>query len=163
MSNSSIWLIDRTLSGATTQGQRITGNNSNEGVLHIPKIYMAIVSPSECLMPYPGHVLGRVLPLSRDTVGVFYSPSRLGGQENETNKILWDVEIKKMDRTTLARKLNLLLINKKKTCHQIKFAVPVNHRVKIKDKQMPLSCQRAGEIVKHEGNTSCNPCTWNGS
>ena len=29
-------------------------------------------------MPYPGHSLGGVLPLCREAVGVFYSPSRLG-------------------------------------------------------------------------------------
>ena len=36
MSNSSIWLIDRTLSGATTPGQSGPGSNDNEGVLCIP-------------------------------------------------------------------------------------------------------------------------------
>ena len=33
---SSIWLIDRTLSGATTPGQSGPGSDDNEGVLHIP-------------------------------------------------------------------------------------------------------------------------------
>ena len=33
---SSIWLIDRTLSGVTTLGQSEPGRNDNEGVLYIP-------------------------------------------------------------------------------------------------------------------------------
>ena len=36
-------------------------------------------SPSDCLVPYPGHSLWRgVLPLCRGAVSVFYSPNRLG-------------------------------------------------------------------------------------
>ena len=33
---SSIWPIDRALSGATTQGQSELGSDGNEGVLRIP-------------------------------------------------------------------------------------------------------------------------------
>ena len=35
-------------------------------------------SPSDCLLSYPGHSFGGVLPLCRGAVGVFYFPSRLG-------------------------------------------------------------------------------------
>ena len=37
MSNSSIWPIDRTLSGATTPGQSGPESDGNEGVLRIPQ------------------------------------------------------------------------------------------------------------------------------
>ena len=37
MSNTYIWPIDRTLTGATTLGQRGPGNDGNEGVLCIPQ------------------------------------------------------------------------------------------------------------------------------
>ena len=37
MSNSSIWSIDKTLSGSTTPDQSWPWSNGNEGVLHIPK------------------------------------------------------------------------------------------------------------------------------
>ena len=37
MSNSSIWLIDKTLSGATTPGQSGRGSNGNERVHHTPQ------------------------------------------------------------------------------------------------------------------------------
>ena len=57
MSNSSIWLIDRTQSDATTPGQSGPGNNGNEGVLHIPQNSKTGASPSNGLMSYPGHLL----------------------------------------------------------------------------------------------------------
>ena len=37
MSNSSIWPIDKTQSGATTQGHNGAGSDGKEGVLRIPK------------------------------------------------------------------------------------------------------------------------------
>ena len=73
------------LSGATSLGQRRPGSNDNEGVLRIlqsPGI--TGTSPSDCLVSYRGHILGGgvVLPLCREAVGVFYSPSRLGKRLN---------------------------------------------------------------------------------
>ena len=68
--------IYRTLSGATTPGQSGPGSNGNEGVLRIPQSSsIAGTSPSDCLVSYPGHSLGGVLPLCRGAVSVFYSPS----------------------------------------------------------------------------------------
>ena len=64
------------LSGATTPGQSGPGSDGNEGVLHIPQIFStAGTSPSDCLVSYPGHLLGGVLPLCSGAVSVFYSPS----------------------------------------------------------------------------------------
>ena len=86
MSNRSIWPIDRTLSGATTPGQSKPGSDSNERVLHIPQSSSITgTSPSGHLVSYPEHSLKRmgVLPLCRDTVGVFYSPSWLGNAVTE--------------------------------------------------------------------------------
>ena len=58
MSNSSIWPIDRTLSGATTPGLNGSGNDGNKGVLHIPQSSnVTEASQSNCLMSYPGHSL----------------------------------------------------------------------------------------------------------
>ena len=58
MQFSSIWLIDRTLSGATTPGQNGPGSNDNEGVLCIPQNSSTTgASPSECLVSYTGHSL----------------------------------------------------------------------------------------------------------
>ena len=58
MSNTSIWPIDTTLSGATTPGQSGPGINSNEGVLSIPQSSnITGASLSDCLVSYPGHLL----------------------------------------------------------------------------------------------------------
>ena len=52
--------------------------------------------------------------------------------ENEMHEILWNFEIK-MDPSIQARKPEQELINKNKnTCHQVDFAVPADHRVKVK-------------------------------
>ena len=59
MQFSSIWPIDRTLSGTTTSGQCGPGNDGNEGVLRIPQSFSITgTSPSDCLMSYLGHSLG---------------------------------------------------------------------------------------------------------
>ena len=66
MQFSSIWPIDKTLSGATTPGQSGPGRNGNEGVLHIPQSSsMTETSPSDCLVSYPGHLGGGLTPLQR--------------------------------------------------------------------------------------------------
>ena len=50
---SSIWPIDRALSGATTPGQSGSGSDSNEGVLCIPQSSSITgTSPSDCLVSY---------------------------------------------------------------------------------------------------------------
>ena len=78
MSNSSIWTINKTLSGATTPDQGGSGNDGNKGVLRIPQSYSIIeASPSDWIVSYLGHLLGEVVPLGRYVVGVFYSPIRL--------------------------------------------------------------------------------------
>ena len=57
MSNSSVWPIDRTLSGATTLGQSGPGSNDNAGVLCIPQSSsITRASPSDCWMSYPRHL-----------------------------------------------------------------------------------------------------------
>ena len=58
MQLSSIWPIDRILSGATTPGQSGPGSDGNEGVLRIPQSSSFTgTSPSDCLVSYPGHSL----------------------------------------------------------------------------------------------------------
>ena len=60
---SSIWSIDRTLSGATTLGQCRPGSDGNEGELYIPQNFsIAGALPSDCLVSYPGHSLGESYP-----------------------------------------------------------------------------------------------------
>ena len=53
MQFSSIWPIDRTLSGGTTPGQSGPGSYGNEGVLYIPlSSSISGSSPSYCLVSY---------------------------------------------------------------------------------------------------------------
>ena len=62
MLNSSIWNIDKTLSGATKLGQSGPESNGDEGVLCIPQssnITRALLS--DCLVSYLGDLLGGVL------------------------------------------------------------------------------------------------------
>ena len=56
---SSIWPIDRTLSGATTLGQSGSGTDGIEEVPHIPQSSSITgTSPSDCLVSYLGDSLG---------------------------------------------------------------------------------------------------------
>ena len=75
--NSSIWLIDSTLTGTTTLSHGGLESNSNKGVLHIPQSSRIGALPSDGLVPYPGHSLSAVLILCRDAISVFYCPSWL--------------------------------------------------------------------------------------
>ena len=79
MSNSYIWVIDKTLSGATTPMLSRSVSNGNEKLLNIPQSSQTGASPSDCFMSYSKHSLGESYPLCRDTVGVFHNPAQLGG------------------------------------------------------------------------------------
>ena len=77
---SSIWPIDRDLSGATTSGPSEPGSDNNEGVIHIPQnSSITGASPSDYLVSYQGHSLGRGY-LSAE-VQLVYSKPQPTGQE----------------------------------------------------------------------------------
>ena len=74
MSNSSIWPIERILSGATTPSQSGPGSDGNEGVLQIPlSSSITGASTSDCLVSYPGHSLGK----SAEPTGQFLLETKL--------------------------------------------------------------------------------------
>ena len=79
MSNSSIWFIDKTLSGATTLDQSGPGSNVNEGVLHFPQgSSITGASPSDYLISYTGlSCCVEVIAFCSDAVGVFCMLIRL--------------------------------------------------------------------------------------
>ena len=71
--------------------------------------------------------------------------------ENDTHKLLWDVEIQ-TDHLILARRPDLKIIKKKKTCKFMDFFVPGDPRIKLKegekkDKYLDL----ARELKKNYG------------
>ena len=51
----------------------------------------------------------------------------------DTHKLLWDFNIQ-TDHLISARRPDLIIINKRKiTCKIVDFAVPVDHRIKLKE------------------------------
>ena len=65
----------------TRQGGGVTPlQRSSQCILQPPLTEQSTAgtSPLDCLVSYPGHSLGGVLPLRREAVSVFYSPRRLG-------------------------------------------------------------------------------------
>ena len=54
--------------------------------------------------------------------------------ENNTHKLLWDFNIH-MDHLNLIRRPDLIIIIniKKRTCKIVDFAVPADHRIKLKE------------------------------
>ena len=75
MSNSSIRLIDRTLSGATTPGQSGSGSDGNKGVFHISQCYsITRNSPSELFSVINKTFVGGVKSLCRDIVEWILQP-----------------------------------------------------------------------------------------
>ena len=63
MSNSSIWPINKTLSGAATPDLSGFGVDAIEGVLHIPQSSSITgASPSDCLASYLEHSLRESYP-----------------------------------------------------------------------------------------------------
>ena len=72
MSISSVWLIDKTLSGTATPSQNGFVSDGSEEVLRITQCSCITgTSPSDCLVLYPGQA-----------VSVFYSPSWLGNAQS---------------------------------------------------------------------------------
>ena len=90
--------------------------------------------------------------------------------ENAMHKLLWDFSIQ-TDHLTPARRPDLIIINekikKKRTCKIVDFAVPADHRIKLKecekkDKYLDLA-RELKKTVEHAGDnyTNCNWCVWN--
>ena len=53
--------------------------------------------------------------------------------ENDTHKFLWDFDIQ-TDHIISGRRFDLMIVNKKKrTCKIVDFAVPADHRIKLKE------------------------------
>ena len=81
ISNSSIWSINRTLSGATTPGQSGRGSDDSKGVLYNSQISRTGVSQSDCFVSYSGHLLeGGSYPSAK--MQSVYSTAPPTGQEN---------------------------------------------------------------------------------
>ena len=95
--------------------------------------------------------------------------------ENETHKIFWDFEIQ-THHIISGRRPDLVIVKKKKkkkkkeekkrTCQIVDFAVPVDHRVKLKESKKRVKCldlARELKNMEHEedGDTNYNWCVRN--
>ena len=80
-----------------------------------------------------------------------------------THKLLWDFDLQ-TDHLILARRPDLIMINKKKRiCKIVDFAVPADHRIKLKvsekkDKYLDLA-RELKKTMEHEGDDYAN-CDW---
>ena len=86
--------------------------------------------------------------------------------ENNTYKLRWDFDIH-TDHLTPGWRPNLIIIKKKRSCKIVNFAVPADHRIKLKecekkDKYLNLD-RELKKTIEHEGDnyTNCNCCVWN--
>ena len=85
--------------------------------------------------------------------------------ENDTHKLLWDIDIQ-TDHIISARRLDLIIIIKNKICKIVDFAVPADHRINLKeckkkDKYLNLA-RELKKTMKHESDdcTNCDWCFW---
>ena len=91
-------------------------------------------------------------------------------QENNTHKFIWDFNIH-TDHLISARRPDFIIINnkkkkRKKICKIVDFAVPADHRLKLKecekrDKYIDLA-RELKKTMEHEGdnNTNCDWCCY---
>ena len=86
---SSIWPVDRTLSGATTLDQSGPGTNGSEGVLRIPQSSSITgTSQSDFSMSYPGHSLVGSYPTA-EVQSVYSTAPPTGQGLNSITTILY--------------------------------------------------------------------------
>ena len=75
-----------------------------------------------------------------------------------THKLFWDFDIQ-TDHLISVRRPDLIIINNKKTktCKIVDFAVPADHRIKLKECARELK-----KTMEHEGDdyTNCDWCFW---
>ena len=103
------------------------------------------------------------MKLKFDLTNKWYIPNTTSFLENDTHKLLWDFDIQ-TDHLTEARRPDLIIINKKKkrTCKIVDFAVPVDHRIELKENEKKdryiEHTRELKKTVEHESDnyTSCN-------
>ena len=79
--------------------------------------------------------------------------------ENETIKLLWDFDIQ-TDHLISARRPDFILIKIRRNCKVVYFAVPADHRIKLKevekkDKYLDLA-RELKKTMEHEGDNYTN-------
>ena len=95
-------------------------------------------------------------------------------RENDSHKLQWNLDIQ-TDHLISARRPDLIIINnnnnnnnKKRICKIVDFAVPADHRIKLKkcekkDKYLDLARElKNKQTMEHEGDNynTCDWCFW---
>ena len=91
-------------------------------------------------------------------------------RENDTHELLWDFDIH-TDHLISARRPDLIIINKKKKkieriCKIVDFAIPADHRIKLKecemkDKYLGLARELKKTMAHEDDNyINCDWCFW---
>ena len=107
--------------------------------------------------------LCKILKFDHTKISHLHNPDSV--LENETHKIPWDFKIQ-MDHLILARRPDLVIINKKITCRIVNFRVPADHRVKLKESEKENKyidlARELKKTVEHKSNgyTNCRWCSW---
>ena len=159
---SSIWLIDRTLSGDTTPSWCGPGSVGSEGVLCIPpNSSITGTSTSGCLVSYPGHSLWVLPPPPREAVSIFHSFSRLGN-------LIWVLTFFKITLYRDSNKCNQFKIKrilKTKSFYYFSSLISVKKKKKKKKKRKELSPQKKASgrmqlLEKKSLNFETAPLVW---
>ena len=111
-------------------------DDRNETINHIISEYRKLAQEYKTSHDCVGKVIHWEMckKLKFDHTNKWYIHNPASVLENDTHKLLWDFDIQ-TDHLISARKPDLVIINKKKKKKKKKivdFAVPANHRIKLK-------------------------------
>ena len=132
---SSIWPIDRTLSGATTPSQSGSESDGNEGVLHIPQnSSITRASLSDCLVSYPGHSVGESYLSAKMQLVYSTAPANWAQAWTEVcHRIYggWEVQAKWnwQKKCVMCMEKDVLIKKKKKFMNRLNVGLPIWVRV----------------------------------
>ena len=109
-----------------------------------------------------------------DHTNKWYMRNPVSVLENDTYKPIWDFDIQR-DHLISTRKPDLIIINKnkikqkktknKRLCKIVDFAVPADHRIKLKECEKKDKYLDLEKTMEHEGDnyTNFDWCFWHGN
>ena len=107
----------------------------DETINHISKCSKLAQKEYKTRHNWVGKVIHRAMckKFKFDHTNKWYMYNSASVRENDTHKLLWDFDIQ-TDHLISARRPDLIIINKRKiTCKIVDFAVPADHRIKLKE------------------------------
>ena len=96
-----------------------------------------------------------------DHINKWYMHNPAPVRKNDTHKHLWDFDMH-TDHLISARRPDLIIIDKKKKiCKIVDFAVPADHRIKLKECEKKDKYLDLARELKRTMEHDCNWCVWN--